>query len=81
LEQLPPMQRGRGVILQRYKDGGLADITTLTLAEGLSWQAKAGVRSESDLTRWLGNRASAGAMAPHGFPRDNRFAPVEKRGG
>ncbi|MCR9254884.1 MAG: DNA topoisomerase IV subunit A [Alphaproteobacteria bacterium] len=80
LEQLPPMQRGRGVILQRYKDGGLGDVTTVTLSEGLSWQAKAGVRTEPDLARWQANRATAGAMAPHGFPRDNKFAPVKSDG-
>ena len=75
LDQLPVMQRGRGVILQRYKDGGLSDITTITVEKGLSWQAKNGVRTEADLTRWQGNRASGGAMAPHGFPRDNKFVP------
>jgi len=75
LADLPEMGRGKGVRLQAYKDGGLSDLTTITLAQGLSWKDPAGrTRLEGDLTEWLGKRASAGRMAPRGFPRDNRFA-------
>ncbi|WP_296641431.1 DNA topoisomerase IV subunit A [Roseinatronobacter sp.] len=75
LAELPEMGRGKGVRLQSYKDGGLSDLSTITLAEGLRWQDPAGrTRHEPDLTEWLGKRASAGRMAPRGFPRDNRFA-------
>ena len=74
LEELPEMTRGKGVRLQKYKDGGLSDATTFTLAEGLSWLDPAGrTRTETDLTDWLGKRAGSGRMAPRGFPRDNRF--------
>jgi topoisomerase IV subunit A len=74
LEELPEMARGKGVRLQSYKDGGLSDLATITLAEGLSWKDPAGrTRHEGDLSEWLGKRASAGRMAPRGFPRDNRF--------
>ncbi|MDF0600790.1 DNA topoisomerase IV subunit A [Psychromarinibacter sp. C21-152] len=74
LEELPEMARGKGVRLQRYKDGGMSDVTTFTLAEGLSWQDPAGrTRTQTDLAEWLGKRAGAGRMAPRGFPRDNRF--------
>ncbi|MCC5964260.1 MAG: DNA topoisomerase IV subunit A [Rhodobacteraceae bacterium] len=74
LDDLPEMTRGKGVRLQSYKDGGLADLTTITLAEGLRWRDPAGrTRHEADLTEWLGKRAGAGRMAPRGFPRDNRF--------
>ncbi|NDK35942.1 DNA topoisomerase IV subunit A [Rhodovulum sulfidophilum] len=74
LEELPEMGRGKGVRLQKYKDGGLADATTFTLADGLSWHDPAGrTRTETDLTDWLGKRAGSGRMAPRGFPRDNRF--------
>ncbi len=74
LADLPEMARGKGVRLQSYKDGGLSDLTTLTLSEGLRWLDPAGrTRHEPDLTEWLGKRASAGRMAPRGFPRDNRF--------
>ncbi|MEL7100577.1 MAG: DNA topoisomerase IV subunit A [Pseudomonadota bacterium] len=74
LDELPEMGRGKGVRLQRYKDGGLSDATTFTLADGLSWQDPAGrTRTETELGEWQGKRASAGRMAPRGFPRDNRF--------
>ncbi|MCR9152286.1 MAG: DNA topoisomerase IV subunit A [Rhodobacteraceae bacterium] len=73
-EELPEMARGKGVRLQKYKDGGLSDLTTFTLAEGLSWKDPAGrTRTETDLAEWLGKRAGSGRMAPRGFPRDNRF--------
>ncbi len=74
LAELPEMLRGKGVRLQKYKDGGLADATTFVLAEGLAWKDPAGrTRLEPDLAEWQGARASAGRMAPRGFPRDNRF--------
>jgi topoisomerase-4 subunit A len=74
LSELPEMARGKGVRLQKYKDGGLSDLTTLTLSEGLKWKDPAGrTRHEPDLAEWLGKRATAGRMAPRGFPRDNRF--------
>ncbi|TCP59708.1 topoisomerase-4 subunit A [Rhodovulum bhavnagarense] len=74
LEELPEMSRGKGVRLQKYKDGGLSDATTFTLSEGLSWRDPAGrTRTETDLAEWLGKRAGAGRMAPRGFPRDNHF--------
>ncbi len=74
LSELPEMGRGKGVRLQKYKDGGLSDATTFTLAEGLSWLDPAGRRrTEANLAEWMGKRAGAGRMAPRGFPRDNRF--------
>jgi topoisomerase-4 subunit A len=74
LEELPELTRGKGVRLQKYKDGGLSDATTFTLSEGLSWLDPAGrTRTETDLTEWRAKRASSGRMAPRGFPRDNRF--------
>lgn len=72
--ELPEMGRGKGVRLQKYKDGGLNDATTFNLAEGLSWLDPAGrTRTETELAEWIGKRASAGRMAPRGFPRDNKF--------
>jgi topoisomerase-4 subunit A len=74
LSELPEMARGKGVRLQKYKDGGLSDAITFVLAEGLSWKDPAGrTRTETDLAEWQGARAGAGKMAPRGFPRDNRF--------
>ncbi|MEO1538413.1 MAG: DNA topoisomerase IV subunit A [Pseudomonadota bacterium] len=74
LADLPEMGRGKGVRLQKYKDGGLSDARTFVLAEGLSWRDPAGrTRVVSELEEWLSARASAGRMAPRGFPQDNRF--------
>jgi topoisomerase IV subunit A len=74
LEELPEMTRGKGVRLQKYKDGGLSDLSTLVLADGLSWHDPAGrTRTETVLEDWLGKRAGTGRMAPRGFPRDNTF--------
>lgn len=74
LDELPEMGRGKGVRLQKYKDGGLSDATTFVMEAGLSWLDPAGrTRTETELTEWVGKRASSGRMAPRGFPRDNRF--------
>ena len=74
LDELPEMGRGKGVRLQKYKDGGLSDATTFTLGEGLTWRDPAGrTRTETNLDEWIGKRAGTGRMAPRGFPRDNTF--------
>ena len=72
----PEMARGKGVRLQQYKDGGLLDIKTFDMASGLSWQDSADrtfVKSREELAEWIGARASAGRMAPKGFPRTGKF--------
>jgi len=73
LHQIPEMQRGQGVILQRYKDGGLRDVKTFTLTDGLTWRLGDKTRTEPKLTEWLGERGSAGRMVPNGFPKSGRF--------
>ena len=73
LAELPVMSRGKGVLLQRYSDGELADAAVLRLDDGLSWPAGKGTRTVTDLAPWLGRRGQAGRVAPHGFPRSNRF--------
>ena len=76
LEELPVLAKGQGVTLQRYRDGGLADATTLKLEEGLSWKMggePGRVRTESDMRMWKVARGAAGRMPPTGFPRDNKF--------
>lgn len=74
LDEVPEMQRGKGVILQRYKDGELSDVKVFTLANGLSWQMGGGrTRTETDLLAWQGKRGAAGKLPPNGFPRPARF--------
>ena len=73
LNEVPEMVRGAGVILQRYKDGGLADIKVFRIADGLTWRLGERVRTETNLREWLGNRGQTGRMPPSGFPRTPGF--------
>jgi topoisomerase-4 subunit A len=74
LADIPEMARGRGVILQRYRSGGLADAKTFRLADGLSWrQGENRTRTEADLSPWRGARGAAGHGVPQGFPRSGKF--------
>jgi topoisomerase-4 subunit A len=75
LAQAPEMARGKGVRLQKYKDGGLSDVKAFLLAEGLSWQDSSGrTWTVADLGEWVGERAQAGRSPPKGFPRNNKFS-------
>ena len=74
LDQLPLMSRGKGVTLQRYKDGSLSDAVVFALAEGLSWPTARGTRTLAEPQYWIGKRGQAGRTVPHGFPKSNRFA-------
>jgi topoisomerase-4 subunit A len=74
LDELPEMTRGRGVILQRYKDGGLSDIKSFVYKEGLTWrQGDQRQRTETDLKDWRGTRGQSGRLPPQGFTRSNKF--------
>jgi topoisomerase-4 subunit A len=76
LSELPELGRGQGVMLQRYRDGGLSDALAFRLEDGLSWALggdSGRVRTESDLSAWRAARGAAGRMPPIGFPRTNRF--------
>jgi topoisomerase-4 subunit A len=73
LAEMPEMARGRGVILQKHKDGGVVDVKVFNFTDGLSWRQGERTRTETDLRPWLGARAQAGRMAPNGFPKNNRF--------
>ena len=73
LEELPLMSRGRGVTLQKLRDGALADAKAYEYAEGLSWQAGGRTRTETGLDAWRGKRAQAGRLVPKGFSSRNRF--------
>jgi topoisomerase-4 subunit A len=76
IDQVPEMTRGRGVRLQRHKDGGLSDVKTFEAEKGLSWTDSAGrmyTLSLKELADWRGNRGDAGRLAPKGFPKTNKF--------
>ena len=73
LEEVPEMARGRGVMLQKYKDGGLSDAKVYSRKDGLSWRLGDKTRTETNLRDWIGERAQAGRLPPQGFPRGNKF--------
>lgn len=77
LSEIPEMSRGKGVRLQRYKDGGVSDINTFNLSNGLNWRDTADrtfTKQADELVEWLGVRAGAGRMVPKGFPRSGKFS-------
>ena len=77
LAQVPEMTRGKGVRLQKYKDGGVSDARAFALEEGLSWEDSAGrtfTKDKDELAEWIGDRAAAGRIAPKGFPRSGKFS-------
>jgi topoisomerase-4 subunit A len=76
LSEVPEMNRGKGVRLQKYKDGGVADARVFRKTDGLTWQDSSGRTFNRDLKElkdWVGTRAQAGRLPPQGFPRSNRF--------
>lgn len=73
LNQIPEMSKGKGVILQKYKDAEIADAKTFNLKEGLTFLSGTREMSVSNVKEWIGERAQTGKLPPNGFPRSNRF--------
>ena len=79
LDEVNEMTRGKGVILQRFKDGALSDARVFKKSDGLTWIDSAGrefALSWAELRDWVGERSQAGRLAPKGFPRSNSFGPA-----
>lgn len=79
LDQVPEMARGRGLRLQKYKDGGLSDVAVFEAKAGLTWKDSAGREFSAtmkELAEWQGTRADAGRLPPKGFPKSNKFGRV-----
>ncbi len=73
VEEIPSMARGRGVALQKYKDGNISDIQIFNAADGFTYARSGGIKVETDLMTWLGHRAQVGKLVPFGFPKNNKF--------
>ncbi len=70
VDQVPTMARGRGVMLQRYKDGGIAGAAVFAFEDGLTvGDGQGKTKRFADMTEWLGNRGNAGWVPPKGFPK------------
>ena len=79
LEEVNEMTRGKGVILQRFAEGGLSDLRAFVAREGLTWVDAAGrtfTLPRAEYREWEGARSQAGKLAPKGFPRSNKFGPA-----
>ena len=83
LNELPEMPRGKGVRLQRYKDGGLADAKLFSKKDGLTYldaAKRSFTLTATELRDWWGQRAQAGRLPPKGFPKSGKFGPRFSRG-
>ena len=79
IEELPVLNRGKGVRLQKFKDATLSDITSFELESGLTWFDKSGRKKvENNFENWLGKRAQSGKIAPKNFPKNNMFNTMQK---
>ena len=83
LEQVPEMTRGRGVRLQRHKDGGLSDVKVFKGDDGLIWVDTAGrifIQTLKELAVWRGNRGDAGRVRPDRFLANLKFGRLPENG-
>ncbi|MGI4816999.1 MAG: DNA topoisomerase IV subunit A [Janthinobacterium lividum] len=68
IAELPEMGRGKGVKLQSFKQGGLADVAVFNAETGPEWVDGGGRKRKWDDWRdWLGKRAGAGRQGPRGM--------------
>ena len=71
LEEIPKMAKGKGVKLQRYKEGYLKKIISFNIREGLNVVDLNGRnRFFEEIENWKGKRGQAGKKVPKGFPRN-----------
>jgi topoisomerase-4 subunit A len=73
IAEIPTLTRGRGVTLQKYRQGSLSDIKIFREEEGLAWLRNGKLQKETDLRPWRARRGAIGRLAPIGFPRNNKF--------
>lgn len=74
LNQIPEMNKGKGVILQKYTDGSFSDAQAFKLKTGITFVSGSKNMTVADMKPWLGTRAQVGKLPPNGFPRSNRFS-------
>jgi len=74
MSEVPEMARGKGVALQKYKGGKLADAITFNMKEGMPYTEGRNNQKTANGKLWLAARASQGKLPPDGFRRDNKFS-------
>jgi topoisomerase-4 subunit A len=73
LAEVPVMGKGKGVILQKFKDGSLSDAKAFNLKFGLTYMSRGSETPVKDIKLWIGERAQAGRLPPNGFPSKAKF--------
>ena len=73
IEEIPSMARGRGVTLQKYKEGKLSDMQIFKKEEGFTFEKNTGAKTETELLTWQGHRGQVGKLVPFGFLKTNKF--------
>jgi topoisomerase-4 subunit A len=73
VSEIPALTKGRGVTLQKYRQGTLSDIKIFQEQDGLTWTRNGKLQKEMDLRPWRARRGAIGRLAPIGFPRNNKF--------
>jgi topoisomerase IV subunit A len=74
LDQIPTLAKGKGVQLQKYKEGELSDAKTFNLKQGLTYLSGSRNMEIANIKDWIGERAQVGKLPPNGFPKSNRFS-------
>lgn len=62
INEIPSLQRGKGVTLQKYKQGNMLDIKLFNIDEGLKWKSGKRTQELKDINFWLGKRAGLGRV-------------------
>lgn len=73
LDQIPEMAKGKGVMLQKYKEGEFGDAKTFNLKAGLTFRSGTKDVPVANIKEWVGERAAAGKLPPNGFPKSGKF--------
>ncbi len=73
LDQIPEMSKGKGVMLQKYKEGEFGDAKTFNLKAGLTFRSGTKEVPVTNIKEWVGERAAAGKLPPNGFPKSGKF--------
>jgi topoisomerase IV subunit A len=74
LDEVPELARGRGVILQRYKEGTLLDACMFFWKDGLR-DINNRTFTAAEIKEWRGTRSQSGRLVPRGFAKSGKFAP------
>lgn len=67
-DEIPVLAKSKGVRLQKYAGGKMADIAFIRADAPITWPDGAGRTRRENPADWLGKRAGVGKPAPRGMP-------------